>query len=251
MYKNQSGQIGLVVLLIMTTMLTVGLGAITRSTNDLRITAQELESSQLFNAAEAGVELALGAIEQGSPPGSPVSITVDNSNVTYSVSEIRDFELTVEENSHLFVDVTRASPQASDQLTVTWGTTADCTEIMHASLEVLIFSSNGDPVLIDGFYRCQRNDGLKAATAGSIASISIPLDNNDVLVGLRPLYRSAAISVTAEGGWSLPVQGYTIRSTATSPDSDETKVIVVDRMNDMPASSMMFGVLSGTTLLMN
>lgn len=253
MYRNQSGQIGLVVLLIMTTMITVGIGAITRSTSDLKITGQELESSILFNAAEAGVEAALGEIDSGSPSLSPVNIQVDSIPVTYTISEVHNFDMVVEENSYVFVDVSRATPQSTDKLAFQWaqdyGTTPNCTTAdLPPSLEVVIYRTTPLPALINAYYRCDRGDGLIDGTSGNL---SINLDPDDLMVGFRSLYGGTQVTATAEGGWTMPLQGYQVRSQASSVDTDESKVIVVDRSAQMPASVLGFTVFSGTTLLMN
>jgi Tfp pilus assembly protein PilX len=55
----QTGQMGLVVLLILVVMSTVGVSVATRSVSELRLSRQEQESTKALNAAEAGIEEAL------------------------------------------------------------------------------------------------------------------------------------------------------------------------------------------------
>ena len=56
---NQSGQVVLITLLVLTIATTVALSLISRTTTDTTITAQVEESSRAFSAAEAGIEEAL------------------------------------------------------------------------------------------------------------------------------------------------------------------------------------------------
>lgn len=250
MSNHQSGQIGVVVLLIMTTMLSVGIGAISRSTQDLRITRQELESSELFNAAEAGIEEALADIDAGTPPTTQTDITVDDINVSYIAQEIRNLDLLMQENQHYFIDVERGVPN-SDEVRIQWAQSynpLNCATQTPESLEVMIFSTPPDPVIINGYSRCDVGNGFIDAPAGTI---SVILDNNDVLIGLKTIGGDSQVTVEAVGAWNLPVQGYEVRSTATNTESDEAKVVVLDKSNEIPVSILGYTVFSGTTMIMN
>ena len=63
--KNSSGQALLVVLLVLSVALTAGLSLVARTTTDVSISKKETESNKAFEAAEAGIEEALKAIEAG------------------------------------------------------------------------------------------------------------------------------------------------------------------------------------------
>lgn len=68
--KKQSGQILVVLLLIMVVGLTVGLFLLSRTTTDISLTTNISDSTRAFNAAEAGIEEAIrstSGISQGSP----------------------------------------------------------------------------------------------------------------------------------------------------------------------------------------
>lgn len=67
---NSSGQILVVLLLIMVVGLTVGLFLLSRTTTDVSLTTKISDSTRAFNAAEAGIEEAIrnaGSVPQGSP----------------------------------------------------------------------------------------------------------------------------------------------------------------------------------------
>jgi Tfp pilus assembly protein PilX len=57
----QSGQIGVIILLLMVVMLTIGISFLSRSTRELRVATQESESSRVLSAAESGIESALNS----------------------------------------------------------------------------------------------------------------------------------------------------------------------------------------------
>ena len=83
--RNQSGQMVLVLLLVMIVGLTSGLLLVGRTTTDISLTTKVTDSNRAFNAAEAGVEETIRypvTLEQGDPSPSPVAVA---SGVTYSV----------------------------------------------------------------------------------------------------------------------------------------------------------------------
>src|SRR3990167_5038568 len=62
---NQSGQVALIVLLVMVVMLTLGISIAQRGVADVRISQQEEDSARAFQAAEAGLEQALSTLSSG------------------------------------------------------------------------------------------------------------------------------------------------------------------------------------------
>lgn len=80
--KNQSGQILLVTLLVLSVALTIALSLIGRTTLDTNISSQVEEASRAFSAAEAGIEEALF---KGAVPAGPVPLA--GSNTTYTVTK--------------------------------------------------------------------------------------------------------------------------------------------------------------------
>ncbi|HRR05567.1 MAG TPA: hypothetical protein P5325_02065, partial [Candidatus Woesebacteria bacterium] len=63
--ENTSGQALLIILLVLSVALTTGLALVARTTTDISISEKETASSKAFEAAEAGIEEALRAIEAG------------------------------------------------------------------------------------------------------------------------------------------------------------------------------------------
>jgi len=70
--RHSSGQALLITLLVLAVALTAGLSLVARTVTDISISEKESASSKAFEAAEAGVEEALRAIEadESVPPGS-------------------------------------------------------------------------------------------------------------------------------------------------------------------------------------
>ena len=62
---KSSGQALLIILLVLSVALTTGLALVARTTTDISISEKETASSKAFEAAEAGIEEALKAIEAG------------------------------------------------------------------------------------------------------------------------------------------------------------------------------------------
>lgn len=84
---SQSGQILLITLLVLSVAVTIGLAMVSRTTTDSSITNQIEESSRAFNAAEAGIELALGGGIAG-PTGAIVGSGGTSANYVVSPSSL-------------------------------------------------------------------------------------------------------------------------------------------------------------------
>ena len=54
-YKSQSGQIAVIVFLIMAILLVVGLSLATRTSQEIELAGQQEDTTRVFNAAETGV----------------------------------------------------------------------------------------------------------------------------------------------------------------------------------------------------
>ena len=89
--SREAGQAGLIVMLVMVVLLTLGVSIATRSTQDVTQSRQEEETSRVFDAAEAGIEEALaGAL--GTITGTSLSGLHSDLSATYSVEEVSNLE---------------------------------------------------------------------------------------------------------------------------------------------------------------
>ncbi len=78
--NDESGQMAILVMLVLVVALTIGLAIIARTTTDIRLSTNTNQSNQAYAAAEAGIEAALG--NNISTYGSDVTI----GNATFNVS---------------------------------------------------------------------------------------------------------------------------------------------------------------------
>ncbi len=249
MEKNlsQSGQVGLVVLLVMTALLSVGIGAVSRSTQDLKITRQEVDSSRAFNAAEAGVEEALFNLEQGNLDEGEISDLDPDLNINYSINPQNEFNMSLVDGVVIGIDATGAT---SDPLLIQWGLGQDCSNAPN--LAVLIYNISTLTVRREGYFPngCSLSNGFVEAapgTGGYLTQASIPLGAGDELIRLRPMGGDTDLRVSSLA--ALPVQYHIVRSTAQRTGGEEVKVVEVHK--SLPAAPVVFdyALFSGTTII--
>lgn len=256
--QSQAGQVGLVILLIMSGMLAVALSLAARTTQELVLTEQEKDSVRVFNAAEEGVERALstdlnfsgestGDIEFG-VEGIDESVFA---NVAYSITKKNNLETVFFEGVSLAVDVTGVTTGQS--LKIEWSREDNCSTDDPASLIIAIFSVSGGATQVryEGIGACDRSDGFTLASSinnGYRREYNLPLLTNDFLVRIRAVYNDTYGRVTGVG-LTLPVQYYAIRSQAYSTTGNETRVVEVNRTLNTAPSIFDYAVYSGTTLV--
>lgn len=263
--KTQSGQIGLVVLLLMTALLTLGVGAVTQSTSDLRDTRQETEASIAFNQAEAGVEVALAQLEDPAVIASFVnnpSETTLTGNFTNTDTQT-DVEYTIEkvfsitnvllkENETIEVNLDGAT--FGDKLFFNWD---NC----NTAIEVMFFVENSGTASVQRHAlsrtpspSCPEASNYPGFTtvSGTYESTITPVvtgGNNLRLVRIRAIGGDTSVTVTTEG-WPLPVQSYRITSTASQQNSDEVKVVELTKSVEALPAIFDFALFSGETITM-
>lgn len=247
--RSQSGQVGLVVLLVMTALLSVGISAVSRSTSDLKVTRQEAEATQVFNAAEAGIEEGLAKLETSDYD--PGELTVGGDiEVDYEINQVNDLEISLFQGTVVYLDTNSAGN--GDSLRIQWARDEDCSS-NAAAVVVVIYNSVAGTVRREGYTRCDRSDGFVNVGAGSggyFAAVSIPLIAGDDIVRVRPYYNDTTVYAQAGGGgWSMPTQYYQVRAAAQRQEGAETKVIEVRKSLPTLPSVFDFAILSGTTII--
>ena len=85
--ENTSGQALLIILLVLSVALTTGLALVARTTTDISISEKETASSKAFEAAEAGIEEALKAIETGQLLPTPFILRPGGEEAAVKVTE--------------------------------------------------------------------------------------------------------------------------------------------------------------------
>ncbi len=106
MQTKQSGQIAIVILLIMVVLLTVGLSLASRTTQEVFLSQQEAESTRVFNAAESGIENALSQDFSGiSAETSLNNVDAENVSVVTIITPQGVLETQVTEGSVVHLDL--------------------------------------------------------------------------------------------------------------------------------------------------
>lgn len=244
--NSRKGQVGIIILLIVVVMSTIGISVISRSTTDVSISNSAENANRALDAAESGAEQALANAAALNPnDNQPVtgSITsIPNINVQYTVNKSDILDTVVEEGFSAALDV-RGAP-AGGNLSINWSRQTACAGQTPASLVITIYATPGTSPAYRKVYAgaCAQTptDNFPIAGAGSngfFRQTVVALNSTDALVRIRPVYNQTALRV-ASVGWNLPVQQFQISATAQNTLSNETKALQVTLT--LPAAPSIF-----------
>jgi Tfp pilus assembly protein PilX len=257
-YRNQSGQVGVAILLTMTVLLTMGLSVASRSTEDLFLSEQQSESARVFNAAEAGIEDALSSsfdFEGNTSEGTIA--TISDTSVDYSVTKQNVLETRLFEGVSVKVDVDDSGVgtglTSDNNIIIEWSKETDCVGQDPASLIVSVFYDDAGTTRARyyAYGACSRSDGFTLASdsAGNYyKDFTLPLLTGDLFVRIKTVYNDTHIRVAGDG-WTLPVQAYNIRSEAKNDLGNETRAVEVNKTLDAAPAIMDYALFSGTTIV--
>lgn len=256
---SDSGQVGIIILLLTIVMLTIGLSIASRSVTDIRLSRQEEETSRAFDVAEAGIEDALrqnlgdlviaggGSVNVGSCPG-PGCITAD-----YTVDEFQVLEIEIDEGESVEVNLENFT---GAQVSIEWALDAEtCPD--PASIVVAVFNPSAGTVRRTPYKGCDRipNDSFvnseAAVTAGYKYRVSESVDYGvgDEFMRIRTVYSGTQILIAGVGA-DLPVQYWKIHSEAQTLGG-ETRAVEVTQTSPAPPSIFDFVLFSGSNLIKN
>lgn len=253
-FRSQSGQVGVIILLIMAVLLTVGLSLASQSTQDLFLSQQQVESTRVFNAAEAGIEEALSTsleFAEESQSGEIIDFSSTDIDVNYTVTKVNRLETRLFEMISVKVDVTGNADQG---IIIEWSRDDDCGTANIASLIASIYYDDAGTTRVRHYpiAGCDRSDGFLTATDinqdGYRRRYDLPLTSNDLFVRIKPVYNDTHIRVTGDG-WTLPVQYYNIRSEAANQLGNETRIVELNRTINAAPSVFDFAIFSNATLV--
>lgn len=262
MNMRESGQIGLLMLVVMGVLVTLSLSVATRSLSDVVTSRQDREDSAVFNVAEQGIERGLYDVYTGTPPSGPQSISDSQgfAQGSYEVLQSNSYVITVGEGEVAEVDLLGWNGGDFDIRWVKRGTGEEvaCGNASSgnapAAIEVIILrTSNNLQHLYYNSYGCN----LTSSNSFQVASNTDPnylsrqtlngLGDNIVSIRIRPIYNAATISVTG-GTFAIPAQQYIVQSKATGGDAQTN--IEAKRSNSYAPSIFDFAVFSyGGSLL--
>ena len=239
----QSGQVAVVVLLIMVVLLTIGLSLATRTTQELFLSDQQADSARVFNAAETGIEQALSEVSEGYQV-----MTVDGVDVAFNVQGSARLETRITEGASLHLNLTGYA----NDITFEWSTEADCGD--RASLVAHIFYDDGGTTRslampfgpscdghTDNFIDANTIGGAPYYHRYVLQAVDIPA--GAMFMRVRPVYNNTDILV--EGGLGFPTQYHIISSTANYAEGDEERNIEVSRTLPAGPAYMDYALYSG------
>lgn len=246
---HQSGQVAVVVLLIMVVLLTIGLSLATRTTQELFLSDQQSESARVFNAAESGIEQALSEVQVGQG-----TLTVDGVDVAYNVSGSSTLETRISEGASVHLDLTGYTGDVDFE----WATEGNCPE--RASLVANIFYDDSGTTRSktipfgpacdghsDNFYDGTLLGGNPYYHSYTIAAADIPA--NALFIRVKPVYADTDLKV--DGQLGFPTQYHVISSTATYQEGDEERNIEVSRTLPTGPAYMDYALYSGGGITQN
>ncbi len=272
--KTQSGQILLITLLIMSIATTVALSLVSRTTTDVNISSQFEESSRAFNAAEAGVELALkNASGTSGSTGTDATYSVNVADVGNTQTFIfRDKTIQgTTESVWLVNHDANGNPVIATTYTANFIDVCWSNETTIPAVSITIFYRKGgiyytakeafDPVA------ARRNGATPYTVANNFSALTssvldgcgtttmykqtldlrdygfTPSSNPAISLRIRPIYSDATIGVKAAAGSTLPKQGSTIVSTG-STTTGMTRKIIVSQSYRAPSTIFDAGIVS-------
>lgn len=259
---SQSGQIGLVVLLGMVVIATIGISVATRSTQDLSSARQDQETSQTFSAAESALERILSQPTDeifnfsGDSNSQEFQGIFENTSADVNIQKQFTFDNYVRQAEVVEVDV--SSVTQNRNLVIEWSSTRNCTE-NPAALIVTVVSNNASAQTRNfAFGACARGDNFEvlnpsqSANQGSTFALkkTIALQNGDQKVRIRPAYADTNIFVTSDGSWNLTAQQFTITSVGRNETEGgrETRAIQLERTQPFAPGVLDFALVSGTDI---
>jgi|GEM_PF-282805 len=258
----QSGQVALIILLIMVVVLTLGVSLASRTVMDVTLTRQEEQGGRVYQAAESGVESALNedlandALYTNDAFTGTVS-SISDIDVNYSVARKKTLETRVGEGGAVAVDVTGTAN--GNQLAINWGKGKDCNSSSPAdnaaSLLIRVYNVTGGATTVKqyAYAACTYTNGYPVTGTlvgdnGYYRKVLITLATGDKAVRIQPVYADTYMQVDGVG-WTLPVQLYEITSNAKNQLGNETKAIQVSRTLPTFPGIMDYALYSGTTIV--
>jgi len=238
---KQSGQIALIIILVMVVVGTIALSIVARSVTDLSISTQEENKIRAFSKAEAGIEdiLTSGIYNLAADSGTrTVGLGEEAITYEYNVQEIgggENYELENPLGNGEAVQLTLSPGSNPASLKIYWVNGDNSQEVSgtKASLEISIFGQ-GNKITRYAYNAPggASDNGFASASPGETfggknyqASQEIFLQSDDLFVRIKPLYNKTSLAARAIGG-TLPIQGYKLNVTANEGESNAALEII-------------------------
>ena len=242
--RHESGQIVIMVLLILAVMITVVVSYAVRTTQELSLSTQQAESTRVFSAAEAAAEKVLsGQLTTG-----PQSIQIGDIEVQALVSA-EDFEYDVQVGESIEIDTSTLA--TGNQVRLSWQVSdASCafllvSEFYEQSGSMMVRHASVRPDYSCGSANASTATAV-ASTTGTSPQYNYAVDAQSVSLRVKPLY--AGTRITATGPGTLGTQSVRVVSSAQNPNGPEQRTVEVKRTLPFAPGFMDFTVFSGGDL---
>lgn len=256
--SRQSGQVGVIVLLISAIILVIGLSIANRTIKEGQSTVAQEDSARVFSTAESGVQQALGNIfqfESDQNATLPEDFSFEDANLNQvSITSEQSFESFLPEKNVLEIKIVDGQTGA---INFNWSKST-CTQGAANLLIGHYFLSGGN---YDVNYYAVGNcpsygdQYLIAANVSVIPSykflysLNITTSNNQgAFIRIIPLDRGTDLNVSSTAGLISNAQ-YTILSLAQMSDGSSAKAIEVKRSIPSAPAFMDFALVSGGDLV--
>lgn len=255
----QPGQVGLIILLIMVVVLAVGLSLATRSSQQAEISAQQEDTTRVFNAAEAGVEAALSDIFQHESAGDisglsegieSLDLSGSNANINYNIAKSNILETHLKQGTS-----TELVLPAAGSISFYWAIEQNCADT--ASLLLSVYSNSAGTITARHYAvgNCSgtstRADNFIANDAGDAPykyAYTLFTTANDQFVRVKPVYADTDIKIVG----SPAVSQFTINSQAQNTlAGQETRTFEVKRTLSTAPAFMEYALVSGSSIIKN
>lgn len=255
--KN-TGQVGLIVLLVMVIVLALGLSLATRTSQQAEIAIQQEDTLRVFNAAEAGVEAALADIFQHETANNiagiseslaELDLTGSNADINYNITKSNTLETHLNQGTSTELVVPSAG-----SITFHWATEPSCED--NASLILSVYNNNAGTITArhyavgDCSGASTKNDNFIANATGADApykyKYTLATSSNDVFVRVKPVYADTDIKIVG----SPSVSQFTINSQAQNTlAGEETRTFEVKRTLSTAPAFMEYALVSGSSII--
>lgn len=254
---RQSGQVGVIVLLISAIILVVGLSIANRTIKETQTTVAQEDSARVFSTAESGIQQALGNIfqfESDQNATLPEDFSFEDANLNQvSITSEQNFEAFLPERNVLEIRIIAGQ---TGNVNLNWSKST-CDQgaanllVSHYFLNAGAYDVN---YYMIGNCPSYSDQNLISANASTMTAynfaynVPISTDNNQgAFLRIIPLSRGTDLHVGAAAGLISHAQ-YTILSLAQMPNGSSAKAIEVKRSIPSAPAFMDFALVSGGSL---
>jgi hypothetical protein len=255
--SHQSGQVGVIVLLISAIILVVGLSIANRTIKESQINLAQQDTARVFSTAESGIQQALGNIfqfESDQNAQLPSEFSFEDINLNQvSITSSPVFAGFIPERTSLEI---RVGDGQTGNLTIRWSQ-SNCTD-GAANLVIGHYFDNAGSydVKYSMIGNCPQaaDQNLLAVNSSTMSPYQFQYtyaiadgENQDAFLRIIPLGRGTDVMVDGSNNLIANAQ-YTILSLAQMPDGSSAKAIEVKRSLPAAPSFMDFALVSGSNL---